>query len=314
MQIERMMGVDLLDLELFAEVVEVGSITHGARRVHLALPSASARIRAMEKAVGAPLLERGRRGVTPTPAGHLLLRHARTVLQQMDRMRGDLIQYADGLVATIRLLVNTATAATFLPGDLIPFLAARPDIDIDLEERPSHQIVQAVAEGRADMGIVAGTVSLGRLQHIPLRADHLVVAVPPDHVLADRDHITYGECLGHPFVGLGEGSALQEHLEGHALPLGHRPNYRVRLPTVEAVCQTVAAGVGIAVLPEIAVQRWQSVHPVVALLLSDPWANRELLLCVQSASTLSTPCQALVDHLTGGAGVWQSAIHSGQSD
>lgn len=300
MRIERLMGVDLLDLELFTEVVDAGSITHGARRAHLALPSASARLRQMEKAVGASLLQRGRRGVTVTPAGQLLLHHARAVLQQIDRMRGDLVQYADGLVATIRLLVNTATATTFLPGDLIPFLAARPDIDIDLEERPSREIVQALAEGRADMGIVACTVSLGRLQCIPLRADQLVLVVPRDHALAERDRITYDESLGHPVVGLAQGSALQEHLEGHAQPLGHRPNYRVRLPTVEAVCQTVAAGVGVAVLPEVAVRRWQSLHPVAAIPLSDPWANRELLLCVQNTSTLSAPCQALVDHLTAG--------------
>lgn len=307
MQIERLTGVDLLDLELFAEVVDAGSITHGAGRVHLALPSASARIRAMEKAVGAPLLTRGRRGVTPTPAGHLLLRHARTVLQQIDRMRGDLIQYADGLVATIRLLVNTATATTFLPGELIPFLAARRDIDVDLEERPSHQIVHALVEGRADLGIVASTVNLGRLQHIPLRADQLVLVAPPDHVLAERVSVTYEECLEHRFVGLTEGSALQEHLEGHAQPWGQRPSYRVRLPTVEAVCQTVSAGVGLAVLPEVAAQRWQSLHAVVAIPLSDPWAARELLLCSDRASALSAPCQALVGHLTAGVGTWRSA-------
>jgi DNA-binding transcriptional LysR family regulator len=307
MQIERLIGFDLLDLELFAEVVDAGSITHGAHRVHLALPSASARIRVMERAVGAPLLERGRRGVTPTPAGQLLLRHARTVLQQIDRMRGDLVQYADGLVATIRLLVNTATATTFLPGELIPFLAARPDIDIDLEERPSNRIVEAVAEGRADLGIVASSFDLGRLEQLPLRDDNLVLATPPDHALAGRDHIAYHECLGHSFVGLTERSALHETLESHAQPLGQRPNYRVRLPTVEAVCQTVAAGVGVAVLPDVAVQRWRGLHPVVAVPLSDPWAARELLLCCRSASTLSAPCQALVDHLAGGQANWLSA-------
>ncbi|HEY0807887.1 MAG TPA: LysR family transcriptional regulator, partial [Pseudonocardiaceae bacterium] len=74
-RVERLMGIDLVDLELFAQVVDAGSITEGAQRVHLALPSASARIRLMEKALRTPLLRRGRRGVTPTAAGHLLLRH-----------------------------------------------------------------------------------------------------------------------------------------------------------------------------------------------------------------------------------------------
>lgn len=254
----------------------------------------------MEKALGTPLLKRGRRGVTVTPAGQLLLRHARTVLHQVDRMRGDLTQYADGLVATIRLLANTAAVATTLPGDLISFLVAHPDIDIDLEERPSHRIVQSVAEGRADVGIVASTVSLGRLDNVPLRDDRLVLVTSLDHRLARRKRITFDECIDHAFVGLAEGSALQEHLEGHAQPLGQRPHYRVRLPNVEAVCQTVAAGVGVSVLPDAAVRRWQDAYPVATVPLSDDWAARQLVLCVSQAATPSAPTQALIDHLTQG--------------
>src|SRR5579875_2691602 len=175
----RLLGFDLIDLELFAQVIEAGSITHGARRVHLALPSASARIRQMERTVGTPLLNRGRRGVTATPAGLLLLRHSRTVLHQIDRMHGDLTKYATGLVATVRLLANTAAVATTLPADLVSFLVAHPSIDVDLEERPSHVIVQAVAEGRAEIGIVASSVILGQLHHIVLRDDQLMLVTPP---------------------------------------------------------------------------------------------------------------------------------------
>src|SRR5579875_1889567 len=215
----RLLGFDLLDLELFAQVADAGSITHGARRVHLALPSASARIRQMEKTVGTPLLSRGRRGVAVTPAGQLLLRHARTVLHQIDRMHGDLTKYATGLVATIRLLANTASVATTLPDELVSFLVAHPSIDVDLEERPSHAIVQAVAEGRAEIGIIASSVNHGQLRHVVLRDDQLVLVTPTTHRLARRKQIRFEECLDQPFVGLGEGSALQEHLEGHAQPL-----------------------------------------------------------------------------------------------
>lgn len=295
----RLLGFDLLDLELFAHVLDAGSITHGARRVHLALPSASARIRLMEKTIGAPLLTRGRRGVTATPAGQLLLRHARTVLHQIARMHGDLTKYADGLVATIRLLANTASVATTLPADLVTFLVAHPNIDVDLEERPSHAIVQAIAEGRADIGIVASSVNLGRLDRIVLRDDQLVLLTPTIHRLAQREQVRFDECIGHPFIGLGEGSALQEHLEDHAQPLGHRPHYRVRLPSVEAVCRTVAAGVGLSVLSAAAVRRWQEMYPVATIPLSDSWAARQLLLCTNPTTRPSVPAEALIAHLTG---------------
>jgi DNA-binding transcriptional LysR family regulator len=120
------------------------------------------------------------------------------------------------------------------------------------------------------------------------------------HRLARRRQIRFEECLDQPFVGLGEGSALQEHLEGHAQPLGQRPHYRVRLPGVEAVCQTVAAGVGVSVLPDAAVRRWQQAYPVATVRLSDTWAARQLLLCTHPATRLSAPAQALLAHLTAG--------------
>src|SRR3546814_3555933 len=149
------MRFDLTDLRLFLHVAEAGSITHGADRANMALASASARIRGMEEALGVPLLERGRRGAKPTPAGQALLHHARVVLQQMERMRGELGDYARGLKGHVRLLCNTAALTEFLPEALAGYLAAYPNVDVDLEERLSYEIVQAVAEGLADIGIVA---------------------------------------------------------------------------------------------------------------------------------------------------------------
>ena len=91
------MRFDLTDLRLFLHVVEAGSITHGAGRMHLAIAAASTRIRDMEAALGTPLLNRERQGVQPTEAGRTLLHHARVMLQQAERMREDLAEYADGL-------------------------------------------------------------------------------------------------------------------------------------------------------------------------------------------------------------------------
>ncbi len=186
------MRFDLTDLRLFLHVAEAGSITAGAERAALALASASARIRGMEAAAGTALLQRGRRGVAPTPAGEAVLHHARLVLQQMERMRGELGDYARGLKGHVRILGNTAAVTEFLPEPLAEWLAAHPRIDIDLEERPSHAIVEAVAAGLADLGIVADMADGGAadggdgLERIPFRIDRLVLAVPRGHPLAAR--------------------------------------------------------------------------------------------------------------------------------
>jgi molybdate transport repressor ModE-like protein len=149
------MHFDLVDLRLFLHVAEAGSITAGAEHVGLSLASASARVRGMEEQAGASLLERGHRGVELTPAGRTLLHHARLVTDQMERMRGELGEYARGLKGHVRLLANTAAAAEFLPEILAAFLAANPSVDVDLDERPSPEVARAVAEGLAEIGIAA---------------------------------------------------------------------------------------------------------------------------------------------------------------
>ena len=157
------MRFDLSDLRLFLSVVEAGSITHGAERMHLAIAAASTRIRNMEAALGTALLHRRRQGVQPTPAGRTLVHHARILLQQSERMHGELAEYAEGIKGQVRLLSNTNALTEFLPETLSLFLTNHPHVSVDLEERLSDEIVGLVAEGVADIGIVAGTVDAGSL-------------------------------------------------------------------------------------------------------------------------------------------------------
>src|SRR3954463_12768276 len=178
------MRFDLIDLSLFRHVVEAGSITHGADRAHLALAAASTRIRHMEQTLGASLLVRSRGGVTPTQAGRTLLQHARRLLGQAERLREDLGAYAGGLAGQVKVLSNTNALTEFLPETLSSFLTTHPDISVDIEERLSDEIVGLIAEGTADIGIVAGTVDHGGLHIFPFRSDRFVLVLPRNHALA----------------------------------------------------------------------------------------------------------------------------------
>src|SRR5215204_4730603 len=169
------MRFDLADLSLFRHVVDAGSITLGAERAHLALAAASTRIRHMEETLGATLLVRTRQGVTPTQAGRTLLQHARIILRQAERLREDLGAYSGGLAGQIRVLSNTNALTEFLPEALSSFLAAHPNVSVDLEERLSDEIIGQIAEGVADLGIIAGTVDAGSLETFPFRRDRFVV-------------------------------------------------------------------------------------------------------------------------------------------
>jgi DNA-binding transcriptional LysR family regulator len=289
--------IDLTDLRLFLHIVDAASITRGAERVHLALPSASARVRNIERALGIALLDRQPRGVRPTAAGQALAHHARVVLQQMAQLHADLGEYAHGLKGHVRLLANTAAITEFLPEALAGYLAANPRIDIDLEERLSYEIVRAIAEGLADIGIVADTVDLGALETRPFRPDRLVLVVPRGHRLASRARVAFREVIDQPFVGLSADSALQDYLGEHAARAGRRLTLRVRLRSFEAMCRMVERGVGLAVMPETAVRRSRRAMAIRAIPLTDAWALRNLLLCVRNLEALPAHARRLVDHL-----------------
>src|SRR5213082_2875634 len=203
------MRFDLADLSLFRHVVEAGSITAGAERAHLALAAASTRIRNMEQALGAALLVRSRQGVTPTQAGRTLLQHARTRICQAERLREDLGAYAGGLAGQIRVLSNTNALTEFLPEALSSFLATHPHVSVDLEERLSDEIVGLIAEGVADLGIVAGTVDASTLETYPFRNDRFVLVVAREHALADHRETAFAQVLDYNFVGLDRSSAVQ---------------------------------------------------------------------------------------------------------
>jgi DNA-binding transcriptional LysR family regulator len=292
------MRFDLVDLRLVLDVAEAASITHGAARSGLALASASERIRDMEQSLGAPLFERQRRGVSPTPAGVALLHHARRVVQQLELMRGELSGFAKGLRGQVRVLSNTSATLEFLPPVLGPFLAAHPHVDVAIEERSSPDIVRGIARGQAEIGIVADVVdAAAELETFPFAEDRLVLVTPPRHPLARKRRIAFADALPFDFVGLPTGSALQRHVEGHAARSGQALKLRVRLPGFDAICRVVASGIGVAVVSRPAAQRCRRSTAIGVVPLADPWALRHLRICIKSTRTLPAHAQWLVRHL-----------------
>jgi DNA-binding transcriptional LysR family regulator len=291
------MRFDLADLSLFRDVVEAGSITRGAERAHLALAAASTRIRHMEEALGAALLVRGRQGVIMTQAGRTLLQHTRAILRQAERLREDLGAYAGGVGSQIRVLSNTNALTEFLPEALSSFLAAYPNVSIELEERLSDEIVGLIAEGVADVGIVAGTVDAGALETYPYRRDRFVLVVANEHPLAKRAKTSFAQVLDRDFVGLDRASALQRFLADKAARIGRPLRLRIQLRSFDAVCRMVEKNVGVGIVPETTAKRATKSMAITAVTLTDAWAVRDLTVCVRSFAELPSYARELVTHL-----------------
>ena len=288
------MRFDLADLRLFQHVANAGTLTHGAG---LALASASERVKAMEETLGVALLRREKRGTQPTAAGLALLEHARMMLAQFERMKGELGAHARGLKGRVRVLSNTSAISEHLPTSLAGFLAAHPTVDIELEERESPDIVEAIAGGQADIGIVADPPPTAGLETHPFREDRLVLVLPTRHPLARSRQVWFAQVLDHDLVGLNHGSALQAHLARHAARLGKPMRLRVRLAGFDAICRLVEDRAGLAVVPQAAAARCRRSMAIRTVCLRDDWSVRQLRLCVRRASALPVHARRLLEHL-----------------
>ena len=291
------MRFDLVDLQLFIAVADSGSITHGAERAHLALASASARIKGLEAGLGVTLVRRRRRGIELTAAGESLRDHARAILQQVAMMQGDIAAFASGVRASVHLLANTSGLSEYLPKALASFLRECPDISLDVEERESTDIVGAIAGGAADLGFAAEHAVPEHFERFAFGEDRLMLIAPRRGEFSGRRQIDFIEVGNRDFVGLTNATALAVHVAKHAARLGVRLRVRARLRDFDAICRLVSAGVGVAVVPEAAARRCAQSMPLTLLAIRDSWANRQLVICARSFKSLPKPAKLLVEHL-----------------
>ncbi|WP_201525006.1 LysR substrate-binding domain-containing protein, partial [Bordetella pseudohinzii] len=240
---------DLADLRLFILAAEEKSLTRAARAMHLSLAAASLRIKALEARLDLRLLYREPTGVTLTPAGLTLLRHARRMMRQAALLQSAVDRHRQEITGHVRIYANTTAVSEFMPAVLRDFLRSHPAISVTLEEKLNPDIAQGVRDGAADLGVLAGPVAVRGLQRIPFSTDRLVVAVAQEHALAARSAVRFAAALGYPQVGLHTGSTLLHFLEQKAAEAGLAPQWRVQGGGFEGLFRMVEAGVGIGILP-----------------------------------------------------------------
>ena len=291
---------DLVSLSLFLRAVEARSLSKAAAQSHLALAAASRRIALLEHVYGVQLLYRSAQGVEPTPAGNSLVFHARQLLQQEERLRAELSDFAKGIRGHIRIQANTSAITQFLPDDLAAFVAEYPDVKVELEEHRSSAIAQALREGRTDIGIVLEGTDLQGLQSFDYRADRLVAVVPRGHALRSRK-AAFADLLKHDFVGLDSQAAMMKLLADAAAAIGEPLRLRVQVSSFEAVCKLVQAGMGIGVLPEGAARDFTRLIGLRVIDISDDWARRQMLVAVRDRNGLPPVARKLLDRLRNAA-------------
>jgi len=288
---------DLVDLQLFANIVDTQSLTRGAERSHLSAPAASARIKKLEDALCVQLFYRTAQGLAPTSSGQTLLQHARQVLRQIERLDADLRRGSANIRGNIRVFANTLSISEFIPVALERFLIAFPEVNIDLHERTTPDIARAVRQGEADIGILSGDAGVDGLDLLPYRSERLVLITCAGHGLAGEGEVDFSRVLNEDYIGLKEGTALHAFIDRAAAQQGVRLKVRIRVSNFEALCSLVASGIGVGLIPESVARRHAGRLAIEMVRLRDGWALRRLQIAVRSADALSVPARALIEEL-----------------
>ena len=288
---------DLTTLRHFVALAEEGSIAKAAERQNIVASAISKRISDLEQTLGVPLLQRHRRGVSVTPPGEALLRHARRVLRDLSQLEGELVEHSQGLKGQVRLFANSTAILRHLPRQLVSFLSHHPLVKIEIEENISPMILKAIAGREGEIGIFGGGIASSDLHIQPYREDRLSVVVPKGHPLEARCVIRFAEVAEEDFVGLQAGSSIDMLSARAAGELGKSLNLRIRMTGFDPLCHMVEAGLGIGVVPESIAAHYARTLAIVSLRLEEPWARRSLKLASYPPSSLPIAAQLLLEHL-----------------
>lgn len=285
------MRLDFFDLRLFLNIVDTGSLTKGAERSAISLQAASERIKKLEQQYQVSLFSRHSGGVKMTFAGQVFAEHAQALLQQGQQLSQAMAGFSEGLHSNISLWCNSSVQSEYLPLLLPQYLVNNPNIQIDLKEAESKDIIAALVSGTAKLGLISSFFPAPQLQTLEFSDDPLVLICPEQHDLAANQALTLADCLSYPFVGLMQYHSLQQSIETQARLLNCEIQYRLRLPNFAAIAQVVANGVGIAIMPKRAAQRLSKLYAFQQIQLTGDWANRKLLLAAKNFDELSTAYQ-----------------------
>lgn len=285
------MRLDFFDLQLLLNIAATGSLTKGADRSAISLQAASERIKKLEQYFDTALFVRHNAGVMLTSAGQTLIQHAQQLSSQRQQLEQDMQRFRAHAPEQLILWCNSSAQSEYLPMLLPRYLLQHPQLNIDLHEAESSEIVTALCNGTAQLGLVSNFFNTQNLQTRVFADDPLVLICPAQHPLTQHHQIQLADALHYDFIGLKAHHSLQRAIEYQAQLLGIKIQYRLRLPDFSAIAEVVTKGIGVAIIPARAATRLQPKFPFKSVSLTGAWANRQLLLATSDFQQLSPSYQ-----------------------
>ncbi|NBV86143.1 MAG: LysR family transcriptional regulator [Verrucomicrobia bacterium] len=242
--------MELFQLEYFLEAARQRNFTRAAARLHLAQAALSEQIRKLEAELGAQLFNRGRRETVLTAAGETLQQHAEALLERASSARQAVRDIVGLRGGRLRIGAIPSVSACVLPAAIAAFRKMHPLVDMALYEGTSEAVAQSVQSGRVEFGIVQLPAANGSFSEQILFKEPFVAYVPQSHPASHQNTISLKMLSNEPFI-LYKGRARDSALTA-CRAAGFEPRIACESSELETIRSLVAAGLGIAIVPQLA--------------------------------------------------------------
>lgn len=283
--------VTLQQLRVLVAVAEVGGFTKAAGTLRMTQPGVSHTIAGLEAELGAPLVERDRGGVRPTEVGERVLVHAREILGMVERIGYEASGEKELKTGKLRIGSFPSAASRILPALMGAFNDRYPGIEVTLVEGTDQDVLEYIRSRAVDVGFV--TLPAGELEIVPVAEDQLLAVLPGWHPLADAVTVGIERLVEEPFV-MSKGGC--EPLISSAFrSAGCRPSTRFEVQDMSTILAMVSEGLGVTVVPELALPRHPESLEDLRTVPLDPPVQRCLALATRSLDTASPAATAFVN-------------------
>jgi DNA-binding transcriptional LysR family regulator len=283
--------LDLSRLRIFVAVARSGSFTRAAEELDLRQPTVSQQIQVLERGLRTRLFERLGRGIALTAAGTTLLSYAERILELVEEAQAATREAAGLALRTLRLGAGNTLATYILPDLLARLRWEQPDVVVQITVGNTEQLIDAVLDQRVELALVGSPILDDRLAVHPFLRDELVVIAPPDRPWAGRTGIGLAELRTQTLLVREPGSALQASLHEILQSYGVEPEHTITLGNLEAIKRSVEAGLGVSIVPEIAVRREVQSGALHALAIAERLDERSFNYIYRHDRALSPPAR-----------------------
>ncbi len=246
--------MELAQLEAFLQVAHHRSFSRAAEALFLTQPSVTARIQSLEREIGERLFERTGRSVSLTDAGHAFMPHAQRALTAVQEGTGAIEAVRHGDIGSIRIGASASIATYVLPGILKHFRESRPRVHLHISTGTSEDVIERLLAGELHVAMVRLTQH-PEIESVHLYNDDLSLVVAPDHPFASRGRVTVAEAGREPFLFFERSSSYHSLIYSMFLRVGVVPESVMELDSMETTKHMVEAGIGIAILPVVSIDR-----------------------------------------------------------